>query len=43
MSISSKIRSTAAVGAATALAFTLMPAGTASAHGYINNPPSRQA
>ncbi|MGW5880000.1 lytic polysaccharide monooxygenase auxiliary activity family 9 protein [Nocardiopsis terrae] len=41
--MSSRIRSTAAVGAATALAFTLMPAGTASAHGYVSNPPSRQA
>lgn len=38
-----KLRSAAAVAAATALLFTLMPAGTASAHGYISNPQSRQA
>ena len=43
MSIRSKIRSTAAVAAGTALAFTMLPAGTASAHGYISDPPSRQA
>ncbi len=43
MRMRNKIRSTAAVGAATALAFTLMPAGAASAHGYIDTPASRQA
>ncbi|MEC3895805.1 MULTISPECIES: lytic polysaccharide monooxygenase auxiliary activity family 9 protein [Nocardiopsis] len=43
MTVRSKIRSGAAVAAATALAFTLMPAGAASAHGYVSDPPSRQA
>ncbi|MEU3018937.1 MULTISPECIES: lytic polysaccharide monooxygenase auxiliary activity family 9 protein [unclassified Nocardiopsis] len=38
-----KLRSSAAVAAAAALLFTLMPAGTANAHGYISNPQSRQA
>ncbi|MUL42345.1 chitin-binding protein [Streptomonospora sp. PA3] len=35
--------STAAVAAATPLIFALLPAGVASAHGYISSPPSRQA
>ncbi|MBR8742790.1 lytic polysaccharide monooxygenase auxiliary activity family 9 protein [Nocardiopsis sp. MG754419] len=43
MTVRSKIRSTAAVAAGTALIFGLMPAGTASAHGYVSDPPSRQA
>lgn len=43
MKIRSRIRSLAAVGAATALAFTLMPTGAASAHGYVSAPMSRQA
>ncbi|QBI55875.1 lytic polysaccharide monooxygenase auxiliary activity family 9 protein [Streptomonospora litoralis] len=34
---------TAAVAAATPLLFALLPAATASAHGYISSPPSRQA
>ncbi|MGW5877268.1 lytic polysaccharide monooxygenase auxiliary activity family 9 protein [Nocardiopsis terrae] len=38
-----RFRSAAAVAAATALVFSLMPAGTANAHGYISNPASRQA
>ncbi|WP_285734553.1 lytic polysaccharide monooxygenase auxiliary activity family 9 protein [Nocardiopsis sp. ATB16-24] len=43
MNIRSRIRSLAAVAAATALTFTLMPAGVANAHGYISAPMSRQA
>ncbi|NYH52602.1 chitin-binding protein [Nocardiopsis arvandica] len=43
MKIRSRIRSLAAVAAATALTFTLMPAGVASAHGYVSAPMSRQA
>ena len=43
MTLRSKIRSTTAVAAGTALIFGLMPAGTASAHGYVSDPPSRQA
>ncbi|MBB6122057.1 lytic polysaccharide monooxygenase auxiliary activity family 9 protein [Nocardiopsis algeriensis] len=38
-----RFRSVSAVAAATALFFTLMPAGAASAHGYISSPMSRQA
>lgn len=37
------LRSSAAVAGSTALIFALMPAGTASAHGYVSDPPSRQA
>ena len=43
MKIRNRIRSVAAVAAATALTFVLMPAGVASAHGYISDPMSRQA
>ena len=43
MKTRSRIRSASAVAAATALIFTLMPAGTASAHGYVSAPASRQA
>ncbi|MES0834334.1 lytic polysaccharide monooxygenase auxiliary activity family 9 protein [Nocardiopsis tropica] len=38
-----RFRAATAVAAATALFFTLMPAGVASAHGYVSNPMSRQA
>ena len=37
------LRSSAAVAGSTALIFALMPAGTASAHGYVSDPASRQA
>ncbi len=37
------LSSSAAIAGATALIFALMPAGTASAHGYVSDPPSRQA
>ncbi|MEV2278901.1 lytic polysaccharide monooxygenase auxiliary activity family 9 protein [Nocardiopsis sp. NPDC049922] len=43
MKIRGRLRSITAVAAATAMAFTLMPAGVASAHGYVSSPPSRQA
>ncbi|KOX13204.1 lytic polysaccharide monooxygenase auxiliary activity family 9 protein [Nocardiopsis sp. NRRL B-16309] len=43
MKFRTRIRSASAVAAATALIFTLMPAGVASAHGYVSAPPSRQA
>lgn len=38
-----KLRSTAIVASSTALIFALLPAGTASAHGYVSDPASRQA
>ncbi|MFL1376674.1 MULTISPECIES: lytic polysaccharide monooxygenase auxiliary activity family 9 protein [unclassified Nocardiopsis] len=37
------LRAATALAAATTLFFGLMPMGTANAHGYISNPPSRQA
>lgn len=43
MSLKKKFLSAAGVAAATPLIFTLLPAGTANAHGYVSSPPSRQA
>ncbi|GAA3737072.1 lytic polysaccharide monooxygenase auxiliary activity family 9 protein [Salinactinospora qingdaonensis] len=43
MRLRPKLRSLAAVAAATPLVFALLPAATASAHGYVSSPPSRQA
>ncbi|GAB3437675.1 hypothetical protein GCM10027570_00140 [Streptomonospora sediminis] len=43
MNLKKATLSSAAVAAATTLLFGLMPAGTASAHGYVSSPPSRQA
>src|SRR5699024_8217964 len=43
MKIRNRIRSVAAVAAATALTFVLMPAGGATARGYISDPMSRHA